>query len=132
MSKQVVARYQDGRVVKGTSMDVDPNKPVFHVKPEGGPALEVRMGDLKALFFVRSLQGNPARNDAQTLDPADPRSRGSTLVRLGFADGETLTGLSIGYPPKKNFFFVLPVDPQSNNVRVLVNREAVTSMEKVA
>jgi hypothetical protein len=31
--------------------------------------------------------------------------------------------------PAKPFFLVVPVDTQSNNVRILVNRDAVVSME---
>lgn len=131
MSKHVVARYQDGRVLKGTSLDVDPNRMIFHLRPAEGPAIQVNLSDLKALFFVRDLEGNPARDDQQTLDPDDPRSRGSVIVRLGFADGETITGLTISWPPRKQFFFVVPVDTGSNNVRILVNRDAVIAMEQV-
>jgi hypothetical protein len=131
MSKHVVARYQDGRVLKGTSLDVDPNRLIFHLRPADGPAIQVNLSDLKALFFVRNLNGDAARDDQQILDPDDPRSRGSAIVRLGFADGETITGLTIAWPPRKQFFFVVPVDTGINNVRILVNRDAVTAIEQV-
>ena len=131
MSKHVVARYQDGRVLKGTSLDVDPNRMIFHLRPATGPAIQVNLSDLKALFFVRDLDGNAARDDQQVLDPDDPRSRGSIIVRLRFADGETITGLTIAWPPRKQFFFVVPVDTGSNNVRILVNRDAVTALDQV-
>jgi len=131
MSKHVVARYQDGRVLKGTSLDVDPNRLIFHLRPADGPAIQVNLSDLKALFFVRNLNGDAARDDQQILDPDDPRSRGSAIVRLGFADGETITGLTIAWPPRKQFFFVVPVDTGSNNVRILVNRDAVTALDQV-
>lgn len=129
MSKKVVARYQDGRIIKGTSLDVDPNRTIFHVRPAQGPAVEVNMNDLKALFFVKSLDGDSARNDSQNPNPADPRNRGSSIVRLEFADGESITGLTIAFPPRRQFFFVLPVDSASNNIRMLINRDAVTNME---
>jgi hypothetical protein len=131
MSKKVVARYQDGRVLKGTSLDVDPNRTIFHVRPSDGPAVQVSLNDLKALFFVRSLDGDSTRNDEHSLEPGDPRSRGSVVVRLDFADGESITGLTIAWPPRKQFFFVMPVDPASNNIRILVNRDAVTGMEQL-
>jgi hypothetical protein len=131
MSKKVVARYQDGRVLKGTSLDVDPNRTIFHVRPADGPAVQISLNDLKALFFVRSLEGNPERNDESSLEPGDPRSRGSVIVRLDFADGESITGLTIAWPPRKQFFFVMPVDPASNNIRILVNRDSVTGMEQL-
>lgn len=132
MSKKIVARYRDGRVIKGTSLDVDPGKTRFHVRTAEGSTLEVDMNDLKALFFVRSLEGDPKRNDRATPVENDPRSRGATLVELGFADGETIVGMTIGWPPRRPFFFVNPVDPDSNNVRILVNRSAVTDMRQSA
>jgi len=131
MAQQVVARYQDGRVLKGISMDIDPAKPLFHVRAPGSPAVEVVMSDLKALFFVRSLDGNPAYHEDPTPNPADPRARGSTVIRIKFKDGEIIVGLTITYPPTRNYFFVTPVDPKSNNIRALVNRAAIASIEAV-
>jgi Family of unknown function (DUF6982) len=129
MSKPVVARFKDGRVLKGVSMDIDPSRPTFHLRPPQGSPVQVSLSELKALFFVRSLDGDPQRSEEQTPDPADPRARGSSIVALRFADGEAIVGLTIRYPPNKPFFFVLPVDPGSNNIRILVNRDAVVAME---
>ncbi len=129
MSKSVVARFLDGRVIKGTSLDVDPSKPICHIIPPGEKALEVRLADLKALFFVRSLQGNPGRAEVRVPKPGDPRARGATVVSLSFADGETMVGMTIHYPPSKPYFYLNPVDAKSNNIRILVNRAAVTGME---
>lgn len=130
MQNKVVARYQDGRVVKGISLDVDPARPTCHVRPTTGPALEVNLSELKALFFVRTLEGNSAHDEGRDPDPKDPRSRGMAMVSLRFADGETIVGLTIRYPPNRPYFFVLPVDQKSNNIRILVNRAAVVSMEE--
>jgi hypothetical protein len=132
MSNKVVARFRDGRVIKGISLDVDPAKPVFHLRPAQGAAMEIKLTDLKALFFVRSLEGNPTHKEARALAPGDARSRGSTLVTLRFADGEAIIGLTIRFPPNKPYFFVVPVDTKSNNIRILINRDAVTSMEAAA
>lgn len=128
MSKHVVARFKDGRVLKGISMDIDPARPAFHIRPPQGSPIQVSLSELKALFFVRSLEGNRERTEQSELDPADPRARGSSLVSLRFADGEEIVGLTIRYPPNKPYFFVVPVDPGSNNLRILVNREAVVAM----
>jgi hypothetical protein len=70
-----------------------------------------------------------ARHEAHTIDPADPRARGSTAVSLQFPDGEVMIGLTNRFPPNRPFFFVVPVDPESNNIRVLVNRSAVKKIE---
>ncbi|HEY7478901.1 MAG TPA: hypothetical protein VH680_00160 [Gemmatimonadales bacterium] len=130
MANEVVARYLDGRIVKGISLDVDPSRPVCHIRPLGQPTLEVKLSDLKALFFVKDLVGNSGRTDLLKLEPDDGRARGSYPIELEFADGERLVGLTVRYPPVRPFFFVLPADARSNNVRVLVNRAAVKYMSQ--
>jgi len=121
MTNHVVARYADGRVIKGTSLDVDPKRPTFHVRTPEGEMVDVAMADLKALFFVRSLSGNPARNDTHEIAPTDPRMRGARLVEVKFKDGERITALLLRYPPNQAFFFLTPVDASGNNLRILVN-----------
>lgn len=55
MANMVVARFADGRTVKGNSLDVDPNRPRRHVRTAEGEMVDVALDDLKALFFVKSL-----------------------------------------------------------------------------
>ena len=131
MSNKVVARYLDGRILKGISLDVDPAKPTCHVRPAAGLAQEVRLADLKALFFVRSLEGNTAYKETTAPAPSDPRLRGSSLITIRFHDGEEIVGLTNRFPPTRPYFFVLPVDIASNNLRMLINRSAVASMESL-
>src|SRR5262249_28746043 len=71
---KVVARYQDGHVLKGTTNDFLPNKDLFHltsadVAPGTRPA-EVRLADLKAVFFVRDLSGHPEHKKTNEFDPS--------------------------------------------------------------
>jgi len=51
---KIVARYCDGRTLKGTTQNFFPNKPVFHVKLLGGTGpgdlVEVTLEDLKAIL----------------------------------------------------------------------------------
>src|SRR5207247_10399913 len=56
----VVARFKDGRVLKGTTGDFYPNRPFFHVQAgEGADAMAVKCEHLKAVFFLKDLEGNP-------------------------------------------------------------------------
>jgi hypothetical protein len=128
MINQVVARFRDGRLIKGTSMDVDPAKPACHIRTPDGAIYTVELMELKALFFVKSLNGDARHHEATELEAADRRQFGSTLVELTFADGERMVGLTNRATPNRNFFFVLPVDAKSNNIRVLVNRSALKSV----
>jgi hypothetical protein len=128
MANEVVAHYLDGRVVKGISLDVDPGRPLCHIKTQSQGTLEVKLAELKALFFVKDLIGNSGRSDVLKLERSDGRARGSFPIELEFVDGERLVGLTVRYPPVRPFFFVLPADSKSNNLRVLINRAAVKRM----
>ena len=130
MANEVVAHYLDHRVVKGQSLDVDPVKPTCHIRTVDRGVVEVKLAELKALFFVRDLAGDPGRTDADAVPIGDARSRGAVLIELEFVDGERLVGLTVRYPPVKPFFFVLPADGSSNNVRILVNRAALRGMRQ--
>ncbi len=128
MVNMVVARYADGRTVKGSSLDVDPLRPKCHVRTAEGEMVEVVLDDLKALFFVRSLTGDAQHVEGKEIAPADPRLRGSRLIQVTFNDGEQLIGLATRFPPLKKLFFLTPVDTSSNNIRILVNEKHVSAM----
>ena len=128
MVNQVVARFIDGRLIKGTSLDVDPAKQACHIRTKDGAIYTVELIELKALFFVKSLAGNATHDEGMELQAADRRQFGSALVEITFADGERMVGLTNRASPNGGFFFVLPVDSRSNNIRVLVNRSAVRSI----
>ncbi len=81
------------------------------------------MKDLKALFFVRDFQGNPDYDERKEFDPKGQIS--GRKVEVVFLDGEVLVGTTLGYEPKRSGFFLHPIDPKSNNIRVFVVCEAV-------
>lgn len=131
MANLVVARFSDGRILKGTSLDVDQNRPKFHIRGTDGTMTQVALADLKALFFVKSMDGDSAHVEGREIAPVDPRLRGSRLLEVTFRDGETIVGLCMRYPPKLPYFFLVPVDSASNNVRILVNGEQLQGMQLV-
>jgi hypothetical protein len=118
---KVVARYNDGRLVKGFTEDFFPNKERFHVtpinKPSGG-AVEVSIKDLKAIFVVRDFIGNPLYKERKKYIQGEMPS--GKKVEATFTDGEVLAGSTLGYDPKRQGFFIFPADPKSNNIRVYV------------
>lgn len=131
MPHKVVAHFIDHDIVKGTSMDVDPGKPVCHIQSEDQGTVEVSLSAVKALFYVREFGGQPEYDETHDPQPGDPRLRGSHQVELTFTDGEKLGCLMNRYPPNRPYFFVLPMDQRSNNIRILINREAVASMQEM-
>ena len=130
MANFVVANLLSGEVVKGISLDVDATKPVCHIRTDAG-VVKVKLADTKALFFVRNLAGDPQRNDQQAVAPDDPRQRGATMVEIRFKDGERIVAFTNRYPPRGVFHYVVPVDPASNNSRILINQAAVASLALV-
>ena len=128
---QIVAHKLDGTVEKGVSFDVDPKHPHCHLRTASGKVLEIAMADVKALFFVKSLVGgHPPRTDATEAEKGDTRLVGARRVRIVFTDGEGMVGLMNRFPPITPFFFMLPIDPRSNNIRILVNGAAVREMNE--
>jgi hypothetical protein len=124
----IVAHFIDGTIVKGVSLDVNPAKPACHLKTDAGPVVEVTLAKVKALFFVKSAVGNKEHREAKTTAQGDTRLVGARLVRAVFSDTEEIVGLMNRFPPNTPFFFMLPVDPASNNIRILVNKGAVKQL----
>jgi len=124
---KIVARYRDGKILKGTTQNFFPNKPVFHVKRQAGTGpealVEVNLESLKAVFFVRDFGGNPKYDERkQLLDGERPQGR---MIEVAFRDGELLVGTTTGYDPKRPGFFLFPIDPAANNMKVYVVSGAV-------
>jgi hypothetical protein len=93
--------------------------------------VEVALKELKALFFVKSLDGDSARVDTTQIEQDDPRLRGSQVIEITFHDSERIVGLAMRYPPNQPYFFLVPVDATGNNLRVLINASEVASMRLV-
>jgi len=119
---RVVARFVDGRLVKGTTVDFSPGKHAFHLtlqaNSSGEESITVDAKNLKALFFVRDFGGNPQHQKPSAFD-VSRRSVGRK-IRVEFDDGEVMLGTTNGYRPGRGGFFVEPADPDSNNERCYV------------
>jgi len=131
-SIKVVVRYADGKLVKGMTQDFFPNKDRFHLHSDtttpGEPA-EVLIRDLKAVFFVKNFDGNPDYNERKEYGNGD-KAQGRKVEVL-FVDGEKLVGSTLGYDPNRLGFFLFPVDPESNNIRVFAVTAAVKSVRYI-
>ena len=129
--RRAVARFLDGRVLKGITHDFGPGKTKFHLAIQGAPGkpVEIDVSALKALFFVRSWTGDPRRVDDNSFERAAGQGR---RVIVTFHDDEKLAGFTVGYAADKPGFFVVPADRASNNTRVFVVNAAVKKLEWVA
>lgn len=122
----VVVRYRDGRVVKGTTEDFAPGTARFTVAQENDDRVPiVDFEEIKAVFFVKSLEGN--RLYGEQKDFAIARQFGRRTV-MTLADGEELAGYTLPGHVDQPQFFLFPVDPESNNAKVYVVRAAVAEI----
>jgi len=128
---KVVVRYRDGKIVKGFTNDFFPNKPLFHLgNGPGDRGVPVEVADLKAIFFVKSFDGDPKYDEYRAF------KKGQTVqgrkVMMTFNDGEMLSGTVLGYDTNRPGFFLVPSDPDSNNIRIFVVQDAVDQFEFLA
>ena len=120
IQNKIVVRYRDGKILKGYTGDFLPTKTAFHLTPLGAgakPAL-VQVTELKAVFFVKDLAGNPEHHER--LEFSAERPAVGRKIRVLFTDGEVLVGTTQGYDPTRIGFFLVPADPESNNERCFV------------
>jgi hypothetical protein len=124
---KVVVHFADHRIIKGFTQDFFPNKQVFHLYPvdatEPKDSVEIMIKDLKAVFFVRTFEGNKDYHDRKEFEGTDQLQ--GRKVAITFSDGEVIVGSTLGYDPSRPGFFLFPVDPQSNNMRVFCISKAV-------
>ncbi len=127
---RIVARYLDGRVLKGFTFDFLPNKESFHLVDAENErkVTQVEVKDLKAVFFVKTFAGNRERKNR--VPNVWGRSAGQRL-KITFVDGEVLLGAATVYTPGRLGFFVVPADDGSNNERVFVYTAATRSVEVI-
>jgi hypothetical protein len=126
IQNKIVIHYQDGRMMKGITIDFFPNKDIFHLVPADSPPgtkpLEVSVPELKAIFFVKEFGGNPKYEDKKEFDPG--KNFFGRKIKVMFKDGELMIGTTSGYEPSRSGFFVTPVDPISNIDRCFVVKTA--------
>ena len=121
ISNLVVARYLDGRTLKGVTRDFSPNRAMFHIDPQdGSPPIELRFRQLKALFFVNSLEGDPARQDVRGFVHGPVETQQGKKIAVRFRDGEFICGYTLSWSPDREGFFMFPADVHGNNQRIYV------------
>jgi hypothetical protein len=116
---KVVARFQDGRVLKGHTADFVAAADTFHIARADAPTAPphtVAVSELKAVFFVKDFAGNPLHDERKHFQG---RTSGRRL-RIEFKDGEVMVGTTQTYEPGTHGFFLVPADSASNIERCFV------------
>jgi hypothetical protein len=134
VQNRIVAHYQGGRILKGFTGDFLPTRATLHITPGDDPQqsrpVEVRVADLKAIFFVKDLAGrSQPYTRRQEFDPEKPAV--GRKIRVVFKDGEILVGTTQGYDSSRPGFFVIPADTESNDERIFVVASATQQVSLI-
>lgn len=125
---RVVVRFNNGRILKGYIRNFIADEG-FVTLEEAGTCREqiIPIGELKAIFFVKTFEGVSEYRDKKAYGI---RKNIGRKVYIRFNDEESMIGFLEGEVPwKKGFFlskpdkvakgfFLIPVDSESNNIKV--------------
>lgn len=121
-SDRVVVHFLDGSLLKGRTKDFGVTSDTFHLTDAGMQEHAVTVGELKAVFFVKTLEGDRCYKEKKGFH--DKRRKGKKVM-VEFFDGELLFGLThVSYADDDPGFFMFPGDPNSNNIKVFIVRSA--------
>lgn len=131
IENKVVVRFQDGRMVKGYTHDFYPNREMFHVTEvqEGGKVIEVLPSLLKAVFFVKTFEGNKDHRSNDDISMESLKNIPGLKVKVTFYDGEVMYRSTHGYAPEIKGFFIFPADKERNNDRAFIIVKSTDDVE---
>jgi small nuclear ribonucleoprotein (snRNP)-like protein len=119
---RVAVRLRDGRVLKGYTLDFNPNREKLHVidPADERKTLEVTLSEVKAIFYVRTFEGDSKRVKPKDITEKNLDGMPGVKLKVTFKDGEVMFGTATAYSPGRTGFFMTPADKNSNNERVFV------------
>jgi len=140
--EKVVLRFLDGMILKGHIRDFSETSEELILQELDSDVVRIMKIDvLKAIFFVKTFEGNRQYNEKKSYGIRKPRGH-RTFIK--FVDGEDLIGFLEGdLPWDKGFFlnrhtvnerkgfFLLPADEGSNNIKVFIFVHAVKDVTVV-
>jgi hypothetical protein len=128
-------------LLKGYIREFSPAQNEVTIEEEvTGDLHPVKIGDVKAVFFVKSFEGDHEHKERKSYGIAKIKGQ---RVFVKFRDGEGLVGFLEGDVPwEKGFFlskqdsnlkgfFLLPVDEDTNNIKVFVVSSSVDAVTVV-
>jgi len=123
---RVVVRYLDGRTLAGYGDQFLPMEAEIMVLDQVDEIHRIPLTEVKLVCFVKQFVTDSAithKPGAKVLYDAVP---GKT-VELVFTDGERMRAKASLATVPKGGFFVTPSNPNSNNISIYVNKDALAS-----
>ncbi|RJQ40955.1 MAG: hypothetical protein C4550_02580 [Nitrospiraceae bacterium] len=138
---KVVLRFTNGKLLKGYLQEFSQESPEISFKKlDGKKTQTIPVLKLKAIFFVKTFEGNSKHKEKKIYGIR--RSEGKKIF-VKFKDDESMVGYLQGKAPwDKGFFlskpderqtglFIVPVDEDSNNIKIFVIYSAVKDITAV-
>lgn len=128
--EKIVAHLKNGEIVKGHSTDFFPEKAIFNLINMIDPLCteEIRLDNLKALFFVKDFRGDFLHVDSHDFNEAPVPGK---HIIITFCDGEILFATSEMILIDETGFFIYSIDPESNTIRAFVINSFIESIDVV-
>jgi hypothetical protein len=140
--EQAVIHLRAGQLQKGLLIGFTPMANTVRLQLESDPAkapIEVKVSDLKAIYYVRTLSGNKQYKKKRYFGSIETKGK---RIMVRFKDGEILCGFIEGDLPWKDGFltlsnpglkgfFIYPADPEGNNTKVFVVTTAVEDVRRL-
>lgn len=140
--ERVVIHVRAGKLLKGLLTGFSPTAETVNLQPESDPSqspIEVRIAELKAIYYVRSFAGNRQYKKKRYFATMEGKGK---RIMVRFKDGEILCGFIEGDLPWKDGFltstdpslkgfFMQPADPEGNNTKVFVVTTAVQDVRRL-
>jgi hypothetical protein len=137
--ERVAARFNNGKVLKGYVKDFTADSDMVFLDEAGsGMNHIIPINELKALFFIRTFEGDSKYREKKAFGVRPSRGR---KVFVKFKDKESLIGFIDGDVPfQRGFtltrpggtedtgFFLSPSDSDSNNIKVFVVGSAIENV----
>jgi len=126
---RVIAKYRTGHMIRGFVENFNPDRTECNIQLVDEPDQRalVHLDELKAVFFVKTFEGDPHYKERKTFKRGDDTA--GRRVRIKFYDGEAMAGTTSTLNRDRIGFFITPADDKSNNRKVFVIFTATTSIE---
>lgn len=139
--EKAVVRFSSGLILKGFLKDFSTeSNEIFLEEAETYKLHPVRMEEVKAIFFVKSFEGDQDYRERKSYANTEPKGQ---RLFIKFRDGESLVGFLEGEVPwERGFylsrrdkgpkgFYLLPADAETNNTKVFVVASSVDDVTVV-
>lgn len=124
----VVLRYLNGDMEKCLIKPyISCSIKVIQVIREDGSVRTIPIEKLKAIFFVKDLNGKGHKEGSWEEEDPEGLKVGSKII-VTFKDNEKIKGKVIGDWKKGEGFFIYPIEKNSNNLKIFVVRSSIVEI----